>query len=347
MTKKNTKNRQTNSRVAFIVGLGCSIVPAVCTIITAIGSTFNNVSQAWFIATIVLAFLTMIFSIIGIIINHIQNKKTIVCHKQQQAALSDLETFVCDGRKTIEDNTYISFDVPNKAYKITVVKKYEILDLSKPYYIIRLHCDKFLGNGNESKKYYEENPVDWDNIELNISLSVKRKNGEHEEYRNIRFVEIERIANNYFFAKVEYAEQLPSGQVAQIPIALGDIISITYSFNISTKFWGNYIERRFSFFKEAVNVYFQKTHGFNINDLDITYVNTYGTIRKVPANTYKFIEQGIFYKLELPVKSENLLESKDSLYRIMWNANAIFNCSNLNTLNAEHLGMAAVIRGSD
>jgi hypothetical protein len=56
-----------------------------------------------------------------------------------------------------------------------------------------LYCDKFLGDKERSKEYYGENPVNWDEIGLEVRIVVHHVDGSNDKYDKIHTTEIERI----------------------------------------------------------------------------------------------------------------------------------------------------------
>jgi hypothetical protein len=140
---------------------------------------------------------------------------------------------------------------------------------------------------------------------------------------------------------------LDSGQTSAISLCESDVLDLSYSLNISTKYWGNYIERRFSYFREETNVYLEKVANLDINKINISLVNTHGPIYQVPSGGYEVVETDLYYKVSLRAQNEIMKDIKNSLYRIMWDANKIFNLADSNTLNAGQLGISAVLERSD
>lgn len=167
------------------------------------------------------------------------------------------------------------------------------------------------------------------------------------EYSNINVIEIEKV-NNYYFIKVEYKRKLESGQLSEIPFELGDKFELNYSFKIGIKFWGSYIERGVSFFKEDTFVYFDKDiPNFDKNQINVSVINMQGKIQEVPTYMCQWhVNDPKYYKLVLPLEAIDIVKANDEFFRIMWDANAIFNRQNLNTKNACLLGLGTALRHS-
>lgn len=325
----------------------CAILPAVGTIITGIGSIMNNESVLWKWLFLTLAILSAIASVISIILNNRLNLKTEKELKMQKKLLAQYENYIGEGKKMLVNEAFISVDEENELYKISIRKQFEILDKTKNFYIIRLYCDKFLEDKEKSKKYYEANNVDWTQINLKVRLKVINKNNQATEYSNINVIEIEKV-NNYYFIKVEYKRKLESGQLSEIPFELGDKFELNYSFKIGIKFWGSYIERGVSFFKEDTFVYFDKDiPNFDKNQINVSVINMQGKIQEVPNYMCEWhVNDPKYYKLVLPLEAIDIVKANDEFFRIMWDANAIFNRQNLNTKNACLLGLGTALRHS-
>lgn len=336
-----------SSKKQTIILIICTILPAIGTVVTGVGSIINDEPIIWKWLFLDLAILSCFASVISMILTNRLNLSTEKELNKQKELISQYENYIGDGKKMLVNETFISVDEKNYSYKISIRKKFEILDKSKNYYMIRLHCDKFLDDKEKSKKYYEENKVDWDKINLKARLKITNKNNQTTEYCDINMVVAEKV-NNYYFVKVEYKKKLNSGQVADIPFETGDIFELNYSFTIGTEFWGNYIERDVSFFREKTYLYFDKNiPNFDKNQINISIVNMHGKIQEVPTYKYEWQESETqFYKLVLPLDAINLTEIDYAVFRIMWDANIIFDRDDLNTKNASNLGLGAALRHS-
>ncbi len=337
-----------NNKKQTIIIMICTILPAIGTIVSGIGSIVNNESLLWKCLFLVLAIVFAVANIVSLIINNklnlIKEKKL----KKLENQIAQFENYVGDGKKMLINEAFISVDEQNEKYLISIRKKFEIIDESKSFYIIRLHCDKFLGHKDKAKEYYSANKVNWDEINLKVRLEITNSENKKDVYNDINIIEVEKL-DNYYFLKVEYKRKLASGQTSNILFKSGDIFELNYSFNISVNFWGSYIERPVSYFKETTNIYFDKyIPNFNKNQVSLSIVNRQGEISEVPYSKYNWLEDDSkYYKLMLPVNELKLSDIKDVLFRIMWDANAIFQKNDLNTENAEALGFGAALRGSD
>lgn len=336
-----------SSKGQTILLVTSAILPAAGTIVTGIGSIMNNESLIWKCLFLVLAVLSALASVISVILNNRLNRRAEKELNMKKELFSQYENYIGDGKKMLVNEAFISVDKVNKSYTISIRKKFEILDVSKNFYMIRLCCDKFLEDKEESKKYYATHKVDWTAINLKVRLKITNKNNQSTEYSDVNLVEVEKV-NNYYFIKVEYKKKLDSGQVSDIPFNIGDIFELNYSFTIGTKFWGSYIERAVSFFKEETYLYFDKSiPNFNRSQINISIVNKQGKIQEVPNYRYKWEENdNKFYKLTLPLDTLNITEIKDLVFRIMWDADMIFDSKGLNTKNASTLGLGAALRHS-
>lgn len=326
----------------------CTILPAIGTIITGIGAIVNNESLLWKWLFLILAIVAAVASVVSIVINNKLNIAKEIKLDKLENQFDNFENYIGDGKKMLENEAFISVDEQNEKYIIRIRKKFQILDESRNFYMIRLHCDKFLGFKDKAKEYYSVHKVNWDDINLKVRLEITNRDNKTDIYNDINILEVEKV-DNYYFLKIEYKQKLASGQTSKISFKRGDIFELNYSFNIGTDFWGSYIERPVSFFKEITNVYFDKyIPNFNKNQVNLSIVNRQGKIRGVPRSNYNWQEgDSKYYKLVLPVNELKLSEIKDVLFRIMWDANAIFKKDNLNTKNAEALGFGAALRGSD
>ena len=187
-----------NNKKQTVILTLCAILPALGTIITGIGSITKNESVLWKWTFLVLAILSAFASVISIIINNRLNSKTEKELNERKELFSQYENYIGDGKKMLENEAFISVDEQNKAYIISIRKKYRILDKAKNFYMIRLCCDKFLEDKEKSKKYYETNKVDWTKINLKVRLRITNKNNQSIEYDDGNMVEVEKV-NNYYF----------------------------------------------------------------------------------------------------------------------------------------------------
>ena len=122
-----------NNKKQTVILTLCAILPALGTIITGIGSITKNESVLWKWTFLVLAILSAFASVISIIINNRLNSKTEKELNERKELFSQYENYIGDGKKMLENEAFISVDEQNKAYIISIRKKYRILDKAKNF----------------------------------------------------------------------------------------------------------------------------------------------------------------------------------------------------------------------
>ena len=296
-----------------------------------------------------------------------KNKNCVNCFELQQiieekAALTekyeDIKEYAANGMELILNDVYVSFNLKKQLYKFRMLKQYKIVDNIRKFYMIRLHRNKTPGkDDNIGATGISEDDI-WNQV--TVKLTVKRNNDVRvycypavNNNNNLKVETREKTLNSHIL-KVYYKED----DFTPIDYSEGDIFEIDYSFEISPKYWGNYIERTISYSREETNIYFQKLRNKyhpvekdirRLFSLDFEDENNSG--KDLPKAQHEIIDNDGWYKYNFATKRGTLgLESKKLKYtkiRIVWDCEKIFHVAEFNTVDPNTLGMASNRPSSD
>lgn len=295
------------------------VVPAIITICSTILDKILDV-EVWHILSIVFTMMTLLFSIIILMIN-IRKAKI---YQKTISNLNQAIDFCCDGKRYLSNDAIVEFVKEDLSYKISICKKYEILSLHINYYSIYISCDKYPEDTRKSNCFYENQNEIWKNLNLQVSMVVE-KNGKKSTFYNIYFEKVKEQSNHIYF-KVFYKQKI-NNQLVEMAINEGDIVSITYSFKASAKYWGSYINRPIDFNKATTTVSF--FGNYPKEDFTVITIDLNGNAKKIDHYKVDYDRNNTI--IILPTASLSMNELKNCHFRIYWDANKIFDTTNLNS----------------
>lgn len=292
-------------------------LPAVVTIFATVYESISS-KEVWSVVSLVFTIVTLVcsFVVLGLNISKDkQNQKTI-------KRLNDTIDYYCDGRRLLSNIATIEFLSEKLAYSITISKTFEVLSVDNNSYSFYISCDKYPESLIKSNEFYSNKDDIWIGLNMKVIITIG-KGKDKRTYDNVRFVVTKEERNNISFTI--FYQQLKESQPILIPIKVGDIMNITYSFTADTQFWGSYINRKIDFFGATTTV---NLNGIKDNQYAILLVDMEGKATEMTGCRVTK-EKGNVH-IQFP-QYDSLNVLKKSFFRIYWDADKIFGTKNLNS----------------
>lgn len=236
-----------------------------------------------------------------------------------------LEQLVCDGKKYLDNQATIEFDIKSKKYKLSFTKTYVIISDAIKWYEGQFYSNMKLDDAVESQAYYRDHQVGWD--ELKFAAELKYQNEGEEKYSKTKQVKILRVAegNNYKKFHIQYR----TNDDDKLNIKQGAKIVLTYSYEVPVALWGSYLNRYISYWGETASV---KVKCLDKTKIRREYFKVFQTDNhtgdKYICDDVEGVEDCKHNEAEMTFK---LPQKKSSQYSIWWDAESIFGIQNINT----------------
>lgn len=237
-----------------------------------------------------------------------------------------LETLVCDGKKYLENNAIITFDINSYKYKLSFQKRYIIISDAIKWYEGQFYCNNNLSNAETSREFYKTHPVEWDS--LHIYAELRYKNVEEEDFSRKYPVTIQRVAEGNNYKKFHIQYRTITGD--KLNIKQGAEVILNYSYEVPVLLWGSYINRYISYWGETATVTFMY-YGHNIR----YEKNLFKVFETDNHNGEKYLCEDastlVDYSLNGWTITFSLPQKPASLYSIWWDATKILSSNVENT----------------
>ncbi|GHT57515.1 hypothetical protein FACS18945_2020 [Bacteroidia bacterium] len=248
--------------------------------------------------------------------------------KSLEKSNNELEKRICNGVKYTENKVTITFDTENKKYDFYFKKKYQIISSEPEWFKGQVYCNTIPSDPLKSKDYYNnpkaQEEIKFEQLDFGAKISCWDKNG-IEKFKdvNAKFICQAESANfknfNIYYERAENATPLP--------VEEGDDICLEYNYSIPVEYWGSYINRTISYFKEDTEVELNAPKKGLLKAEAISIY--YRTPDKRKENT----------PVDCPIEVSNngktiriALPRKQAQYAIYWNAEEIFSEKGINTM---------------
>ena len=247
--------------------------------------------------------------------------------KKQEEDINILQKHISNGIKNYKNIASVVFDIRAEKYLIEIQKEYEIVSDGIKWYEGQFYSNKILDNVASSQKFYSDNIISWEDLDVKAELSYK--NSEDLEESRIYELAILQAAegNNYKQFHIQYKTK--DGNES-LDIHKGAYIKLKYSYSIPIRLWGSYLNRYITYWGEHAEVYFKCKHKEKLNTQNFKLFKTddlTGEPKKIEIKEDKSdkIDGLHYYKIVIPRK-------KFTKFIVWWDANKIFGKENLNTV---------------
>lgn len=229
--------------------------------------------------------------------------------------VSILEKMIYDGKKYLTNHAYVKFNTVKKKYELKFEKKYEIIGDETSWYSGQFYGNKYKDDPQKSKEFYDKNFIKWE--ELNFKAFVKVLNSENKVIQKRVEVLVECVAesSNYKTFNIKYINKRVE---TNLDVHKGDFIELEYSYEIPEHYWGSYLNRTISYFREIGDINISCDDSQKLID-QVTNQDLFLT--KPPKTQISSSEDFILqkngsYLIKLPNESGK--------YTIHWNAKKLF-----------------------
>lgn len=243
--------------------------------------------------------------------------------------IDELELKVCDGKKYLSNKATINFNIKNQKYELFFEKRYIIISDAIKWFEGQFYSNKYLESADKSQGYYQDNPVQWDT--LNIRAELKYKNVNDAKFSSTKELVVKQIAegNNYKKFHIQYRTKKGNDK---LPIKKGAEIILSYSYEVPVDLWGSYLNRYITYWKEYTEVTLKCKKKGLLNKENIKiYIADHNSGDPFVIDIDDVIEDTRNGEDLYIIKIPNVESGK---YSVWWNANLIFDAKqevNLNT----------------
>ena len=158
-----------------------------------------------------------------------------------------------NGLQPKTNHLLITFDKENRKYSFEFEKQFEIIatEVLPIRYETQFYANKYLTNGEVSKKFYEENKIQWTELEVGASISISNDNGKTFGEDTEVIVNPKMTSGNFIPFDICFESK---DEKTVINLETGNIIKIKYWYSVPIFYWGSYINRHRSYFNEPLIV---------------------------------------------------------------------------------------------
>jgi hypothetical protein len=245
-----------------------------------------------------------------------------------QLDVDDLQRLICNGKKFTENKAKVFFDEENQKYDFSFVKQYQVISDNIKWYSGQIYLNTLPQDPQRSREFYGtesvRDSISWEHLGFNACINCVDCNGT-EKYINLP-VKCECVAEsaNYKTFNIYYEGIGTSGI---LDIQKGDVITLFYSYSVPVLYWGSYLNRTISYFKEATSVILSGSQKGLLKD-DYFYVVKRSSDKReedVILNSVNFEKQedGKSYCVQLP--------NECAQFAVFWDAESIFELDGINT----------------
>ena len=151
-----------------------------------------------------------------------------------------LRQHIHDGMKYTKNHVKVTVDVQQQIYRFSFEKHFTIISNEKPkWYKSQFYCNRYLGNSEQTRKYYAENTPEWEQLKVFANLKYRRP-GEQTFSDPVR-LKIIPITNRSYYIPFHIHYESISG--SKIPMEKGTKVILNYGYEVSAKLWGSYLNR--------------------------------------------------------------------------------------------------------
>lgn len=229
-----------------------------------------------------------------------------------------LETMIYDGKKYLANHAYVRFNTKKKKYELKFVKQYKIIGDDTSWYSGQFYGNKYKDNPKKSKEFYDKNFIRWEDLKFQAFVKVFDSENKVKQNRVEVLVECVAESSNYKTFNIKYINKKVN---TSLDIRKGDSIELEYSYEIPVYYWGSYLNRTISYFRETGDVNISCDDNTKLSNQDLFLTKT----PKIQiSNSDDFIVQknGSFL-IKLP--------SESGKYTLHWDARKIFEIDEENT----------------
>lgn len=247
-------------------------------------------------------------------------------NEEYEKKIQLVEKEICEGKRILSNHATVKVDVKKKKYIFEFTKEYIIISERTKWFAAQFYCNKVLTDANESKKYYDENQVTWETLNIKASMKYMNADDNETEYNAPVDVLVKRVAEGNNFKQFHIEYKTVEGDL--LPIKMGTKIEITYSYEVPVQWWGSYLNRYISYFRESAYITIACTEKGKLtkNDLKLFRCNENGEPAIEPHAIWKEGRVQDYYSRTIELDT-----TKTGKYVVNWDANEFFGETNLNT----------------
>lgn len=228
-----------------------------------------------------------------------------------------LEQNIHQGVKYTNNEVIVTLDKNKKLYRFEFIKEFEIISDNSPrWYSAQFYANKILKDKNESKEYYENNIIKWEDLKVRATISYLHPGS--QKFTNPVYLVIDNITdeNNYIPFNIQY---ITFRDKRTLNIKKGTKVKLKYCYNVPIHLWGSYLNRTISYFGEPTVV--RLKHATD-TDFDIK-VSSLNGIDCAPLDTEDYIIT-IDEENEYTVRTITLKSYPFAKYRVWWDSEKYF-----------------------
>jgi Predicted phosphohydrolases len=183
--------------------------------------------------------------------------------------VSILEKMIYDGKKYFTNHAFIKFNTKEKKYELKFKKRYEIIGDEPSWYSGQFYGNKYKNNPQRSKEFYDKYFIKWEDLKFRAFVKVLDQENEVIQSKVEVLVECVAESSNYKTFNIKYINKRLN---TNLNVHKGNIIELEYSYEIPVFYWGSYLNRTISYFKEIgdINISCDEENRLNCRDLFLT-----------------------------------------------------------------------------
>ncbi len=170
----------------------------------------------------------------------------------KNAKIDLLEQNIHNGVKYTNNEVVVTLDKSKKLYRFEFIKEFEIISENAPkWYSAQFYANKILKDKKESKKYYRDNVIKWDDLKVRATVSYLYPGS--PKFTDPTNLVIDNITdeNNYIPFNIQY---ITFRNKRNLDIKKGTKVKLKYCYNVPVHLWGSYLNRTISYFGEPTIV---------------------------------------------------------------------------------------------
>lgn len=222
-----------------------------------------------------------------------------------------LKELIYSGFEYICDEAEVTIDKVRGEYRIECSKTLRIIASNVDGFNTQVYANRYVGRSEIADYYYSHNWIDWDSLKIEAFVAIDRGPEEGVITEKLVIKQLQRTGN-YIPFRIEFKSLIDGEPVV---FRVGDIIQLNYSYTVSNKYWGSYINRSSSYFGEKLVVSLVHDGEIDYHVYEILYSeNRLRELQKYEYSTQRSGNRDII----------NLPEKRNGRYRITWNARGYF-----------------------
>lgn len=226
-----------------------------------------------------------------------------------------LETMIYDGKKYFTNHAYVKFNTLIKKYELKFEKRYEIISNEVSWYSGQFYGNKYKDNPQKSKEFYDKNFIKWEDLKFRAFVTVFDSDNNLKQNKVEVLVECVAESSNYKTFNIKYINKRVN---TNLDVHKGDFIELEYSYEIPERYWGSYLNRTISYFKEVGNINISCDDNKKLSDQIISqdlFLTKPNNIQISNSNSFILQKNGS-YLISLPPDSGK--------YTLHWDAVKLF-----------------------